>query len=223
MNTSPRNHLGPIGSIDELDLFTKSGVVIDRQMDSDTRVYGSVTNGHGRISSSTTDYLTLFLRKDDGDEFSVLLRDFAVQARVGNRVSLIFAGNKNADWGREAGFLNHDTGREAIRTETIESLAPGPRVAGSGCLLIIVPLLVFAGFIQIAWMFAAFSGGSTLLSLISFALGLAALSSPFVTFIMMRKSRRNRKQQSNELQAQIRLAIQRQIDAARSAPPSVNS
>ena len=127
MNTSPRNHLGPVGSIDELDLFTKSGVVIDRQMESDTQVYGSVTNGHGRISSSTTDYLTLFLRKDDGDEFSVMLQDFAVQARVGNRVSLIFAGNTDSGSGWAAGFLNHDTGREAIRTGMIESLAPTRR------------------------------------------------------------------------------------------------
>jgi hypothetical protein len=217
VSTASRTHLSPITSLDDLDLFTKSGVVIDRQADSETQVYGSVTNGHGRISSSTTDYLTLFLRKDDGDEFSVVLQDFAVQARVGNRVSIIFAGNKNSDWGREAGFLNHDTGREAIREATIESLAPGPRVAGRGCLLIVAPILVFAGFFQVTATVSAFGGVSGVLSLL---LGLATLASPIVTFMLMRKDGKRRVHQATALQSQIRAAIKQQIDAARSAPPS---
>lgn len=213
MNAQATRSLTTIASIDELDLFTKSGVVIDRQTESATRVHGSVTNGHGRISSSTTDYLTLFLRKDDGDEFSVMLQDFSVQARVGNRVSIIFAGNRNSDWGREAGFLNHDTGREAIRTETIESLAPMPK---SGCaLLIVVPFAAFMVLGTAARTALGFGGDQSAIALL---LAMAWLASPFVAFVFMLKRGRRLTREAKRLQAQVLTAIQHQIEAARSTP-----
>ena len=206
----------PITTIDDLYIFARSGTVIDRQAESDTQVYGSVTNGHGRISSSTTDYLTLFLRDANGNEFSAVLQDFSVQARVGNRVSIIFAGTKATRTGRPAGFVNHDTRREAIREATIENLAPGPGVAGRGCLLIVVPILVFAGFFQITATVSAFGGGPGPLSLL---LGLAMLASPVVTFVLMRKNGKRRTSHATALQSQLRAAIQKHIEAARSNPP----
>ncbi|MBI1407043.1 MAG: hypothetical protein GC145_13065 [Caulobacter sp.] len=215
MSTNSRNHLGPITTIDDLDLFTKSGVVIDRQAESDTRVYGSVTNGHGRVSSSTTDYLTLFLRKDDGDELSIVLQDFTVQARVGNRVSIIFASDKNSGSGWAAGFLNHDTRQEVIRTATIESLAPIPK---SGCaLLILVPVGAFMVLGTVARAALGFGGDQSAIALL---LVLAWLASPFVAFGIMLTRGRRLTREAKHLQAQVRAAIQQQIDATRSATPS---
>lgn len=205
----------PITTTDDLYIFTRSGTVIDRQAESDTQVYGSVTNGHGRISSSTTDYLTLFLREADGDEFSAVLRDFPVQARVGNRVSIIFAGTKATQTGRPAGFVNHDTRLEAIRDEAIQSLAPVPK---SGCaLLIVVPILAFLMLGTIARTALGFLGDT---SLIAIALLLGWLVSPFVAFVVMLKRGRRQTRQANDLQSQIRAAIERQIEVARSNPPS---
>lgn len=204
----------PITTIDDLYIFTRSGTVIDRQAESDTQVYGSVTNGHGRISSSTTDYLTLFLREADGDEFSAVLQDFSVQARVGNQVSIIFAGTKATKTGRPAGFVNHDTRREAIRDETIQSLAPVPK---SGCaLLIVVPVLAFLMLGTIARTALGFLGDA---SLIAIALLLGWLASPFVAFVVMLKRGRRQTRQANDLQLQIRAAIEQQIEATRSNPP----
>ena len=204
----------PITTIDDLYIFARSGTVIDRQAESDTQVYGSVTNGHGRISSSTTDYLTLFLREANGDEFSAVLQDFSVQARVGNRVSIIFAGTKATKTGWPAGFVNHDTRRETIRDETIQSLAPVPK---SGCaLLIVVPILAFLMLGTIARTALGFLGDT---SLIAIALLLGWLVSPFVAFIVMLKRGRRQTRQANDLQSQIRAAIQQQIEAAQSNPP----
>lgn len=205
----------PITTIDDLYIFTISGTVIDRQAESDTQVYGSVTNGHGRISSSTTDYLTLFLRGADGEEFSAVLRDFPVQARVGNRVSIIFAGTTVSQTGRPAGFVNHDTRLEAIRDEAIRSLAPVPK---SGCaLLIVVPILASLMLGTIARTALGFLGDT---SLIAIALLLGWLVSPFVAFVVMLKRGRRQTRQANDLQSQIRAAIERQIEVARSNPPS---
>lgn len=207
-----------VTTIDDLYIFAMSGTIIDRQTESDTRVHGSVANGYGRISSSTTETLTLFLQEADGDEFSVVLQDFPVQARVGNRVSIIFAGTKATQSGRPAGFVNHDTRLEALREAAIEDLAPGPAGAGRGCLLIVMPVLVFAGFFQITATVSAFGGGSGVISLL---LVLATLASPVATFMLMRKAGRRRAHQAAALQAQVRAAIARQVEAARANPPTV--
>lgn len=211
---SVENRSTRITKVGELDTFTKSGTVIDHQTDSTTQVYGSVNNGHGRISSSTTDYQTLFVRRDDGSEFSTVLQDFSVPARVGSRVSIIYAGHRGADSGWVAGFLNHDTGREDIREETIRLLAPMPK---SGCLLIIAPIVAFMVFGQIAFTALGFGGDTSAVALI---LTLVWLVSPFVTFVIMRRRGRRLTRDTSQLQAQIRSAIQRQLDSARSAPPS---
>lgn len=214
MIASTTNRLDAITDIAHLDTFTKSGIVVDHQTESKTQVYGSVTNGHGRISSSTTDYQTLFVRRNDGSEFSTVLQDFSVQARTGSRVSIIYAGHRGSDSGWVAGFLNHDTGRQDIRSETIESLAPTPR---SGCLQIVVPIIAFMIFGKVALTALGFGGYNSSLALV---LTLAWIASPFVSFIYMRRRGRRLAQNATHLQSQIKSAIQRQIDDARLKPPA---
>ncbi|GGD90417.1 hypothetical protein GCM10011515_07520 [Tsuneonella deserti] len=204
----------PVASIDDVNVFTKSGVVIDRQADSETSVYGSVSGGRGRISSSTTEYLTLFLRDDEGNEFSVVLQDFSIPVRAGNRLTILFAGTRSSRAGRAAGILNHDTGVESICTATIEGLAPRSK---AGCLLlVVVPILAFLA-LGTASRFALGILGDD--SPIALLLAVAWLASPFVAFVVMLRRGRRETRVAGELRAQIRNLIQQRLDAARTAPP----
>ncbi len=141
-------NITPIKTIDELNIFTRTGMVIDVQKGVRINTTTTTSGGGGYVhpnsggyvsapSTTTThksdDVVTLFIREDDGGEFTPEFTNSDVAVRRGNRVSVVHAGNKNANWGYYAALVNHDTGRNEIRPATAEHLVTRP-----GCSVVVL-------------------------------------------------------------------------------------
>lgn len=144
-----------IESLDELDIFTRTGTVVGNQIWSETHVSGQSKGGGGfvgpggghvsapdvSISSSNTEKLHMFVRKDDGTEFDVRLTNAGISAREGHRVSLIYAANKNADANRVMAVINHSIDKMVVYDKSVPPIIQ-PKVGGF--LGIITPIFMIA-------------------------------------------------------------------------------
>ena len=134
--------------------------------------------------------MTLFIREDEGAEFTAEFTNSSVAVRVGNRVTVGLAGNKNADRGYYAALVNHDTGEKAVLSKASEWLVPRPSGL-SGCLVVLVLLGIL-----IAWPTFGFMLGNIFMLIFGETLGavmgfLASLVIPVGGFMwLFRVSRR---------------------------------
>lgn len=110
----------PITSIDQLDLFVRSGIVVKSETGYSTQVHGrGGANSDVVISSKTTEHLRIFVAEPDGGEFTASFDNLGIAVREGNRVSVVHAGNKAGRSGYAIALVNHDTRQDAIEKETI--------------------------------------------------------------------------------------------------------
>lgn len=117
--------------VEDLPMETLTGTVVSCQIWSETHVHGSSSSqssfvgpqgGHVSapavsISSTTTEKLQLFIRRDDGKEFSQRFIRAGVGIREGNRVSIVYV-PKIGD--EPMALSNHDTGKSRIFENRIQ-------------------------------------------------------------------------------------------------------
>lgn len=125
----------PIRDIADIDVYSKTGKVVDVQLLSETVVSGSGSGGqnggavHVAVSSTSHERAHIFLRQDNGQEIEVDIRNPNVGIRKDHRLSAIYAGPKSHDRGYLVALFNHDTGKQAIydyRIEwTVKRMGPG--------------------------------------------------------------------------------------------------
>ena len=154
-----------ISGMDDLKFVTRTGVVLENQLLSQTHVRGHSSGesqyigpdgGHIRpqqisISSSTSEKAHLFIRGDDGREFDVSFVNAGVAAREGNRVSLVYCGTQaesaeqiTADDHWISAFINHSTGKSRIYEARVRPLAK-PTPSAPWIVRMVGPVLVVAG------------------------------------------------------------------------------
>ena len=63
---------------------------------------------------TTTDHLTLFIKGDDGDEWQESFVDLRVAVRAGNRVTLVYGGDRWSRTGVAVAIVNKDTREVAV-------------------------------------------------------------------------------------------------------------
>lgn len=124
----------PIREVADIDIFTIAGTVLDVQLTSETEVYSSSSGGGGYIgpngghvhapnvsvSSTTHQRAHIFLRKNNGQETDIDIRNPKIGIRTGNKLSVIYAGPKSAERGYMVALYNHDTCNQAIYDSGIE-------------------------------------------------------------------------------------------------------
>ena len=122
-----------ITRIEDLRTETLTGTVVGCKMWSETRVHGGakaqttyVPAGGGHVStpevtvsSTTTEKLHVFIRRDDGREFDQRFVHAGVGLREGNRVSIVYV---PAIGGEPMALANHDTGKSRIYENRIPGL-----------------------------------------------------------------------------------------------------
>ena len=113
-------------SADDLYLFSRSGRAVDVQRYSRTHVttttetpYVHPDSWQSRAPSTTTtitttDHLTLFIKGDDGDEWQESFVDLRVAVRAGNRVTLVYGGDRWSRTGVAVAIVNKDTREVAV-------------------------------------------------------------------------------------------------------------
>ena len=113
-------------SADDLYLFSRSGRAVDVQRYSRTHVttttetpYVHPDSWQSRAPSTTTtitttDHLTLFIKGDDGDEWQESFVDLRVAVRAGNRVTLVYGGDRWSRTGVAVAIVNMDTREVAV-------------------------------------------------------------------------------------------------------------
>lgn len=131
-------------SIDEVEYFTKTGVVLDSRSSSTTHVHGGggQNNTAVRISSSTTNHLHLFVRQDNGNEFDTRFDDLDVAVRTGHRVSVVYAGLKSSKKGYSTGLVVHDTDRSGTCRNTANSLVKRFNSLIGAAMVIFIPFII---------------------------------------------------------------------------------
>lgn len=148
-----------ISEIEQLDLFTRTGVVVGHQNWAETSVStstsgggGMVYNGTGHIGATTTtvssrtaEKLRVFIRDDDGAEIEVNFTDPGFGVREGHRVTFVFAKHRDEELGHAMGVVNHSTQVSAVLGNRINWITPEMSSA-IGCGLLLLPLLA-AGFL----------------------------------------------------------------------------
>lgn len=182
-----------ITTIDELHVFSRTGVVSGCSTWSETRVYGGggANNTNVSISSSVREKQRYFIVDKDGDETEI--NDSGLSVRDGQVVTAVYCGRKNdSNYGFQMGYHNHNTGNSSYVTSSIESLTGKPKKS----------MLYWGIFL------ALFSLVSTAMFIVFFPItaGLAAL---LIYLWVTRTSR------SKVLIAQVRTAIDRQIEESR--------
>lgn len=210
-----------ITNVDDLRTETLTGTVIAAKVWSETRVHGGakaestyVPAGGGHvstpevtISSTTTEKLHLFIKRDDGREFDQRFVHAGLGLREGNRVSIVYVPKIG---GEPMALVNHDTSKSRIYENRIPGLttttysSAGKKVAST-----IVSWAILAGFLALAYF--GFSGelsGSELLSYSGILIAgwiLAILLGPKVP---------------EGLRDRIKATIQQRVDAALAADKS---
>ena len=149
-------NIPPLKTIDDLYIFTRGGTVIDVQKGMKITTTSTTSGGGGYVhptyggsisapSTTTThtshEVTTLFIRDVDGDEFNAEFTDSCVPVRTGNRVSVVFAGNKSVKQGYRAALVNHDTGKQGVITEVGGWLVDSPS-GGEGCGLFLLVMML---------------------------------------------------------------------------------
>ena len=149
-------NIPPLKTIDDLYIFTRGGTVIDVQKGMKITTTSTTSGGGGYVhptyggsisapSTTTThtshEVTTLFIRDVDGDEFNAEFTDSCVPVRTGNRVSVVFAGNKSVKQGYRAALVNHDTGKQGVITE-VGGWLVNSASGGEGCGLFLLVLAV---------------------------------------------------------------------------------
>ena len=149
-------NIPPIKAIDELNIFTRGGTVIDVQkgvkINTTTTTYGGSGYVHptygGSVSAPSTttrhtseEVMTVFIREAGGSEFSVEFTDSCVPVRAGNRISVVFAGNSSVNRGYTAALVNHDTGQQGVITE-VGGWLVNSASGGEGCGLFLLVLIL---------------------------------------------------------------------------------
>lgn len=113
-----------VKTIEELKLFTKTGVVVGTSNWSETHVSGGSSGGGGHIhqgtgyvaaptvsiSSTVVERNRFFLRQASGKEVEVDLHGTRFGVRDGHEVTAVYCGHKDSDWGWLFELQNHDTG-----------------------------------------------------------------------------------------------------------------
>lgn len=111
--------------VEDLRTETLTGTVVGCQTWSETRIHGGAASqssyvgpqgGHVStpaitVSSTTTEELQLFIRRDDGREFELRFVDAGVGFREGNRISIVYVPEIG---GEPMALVNHDTGKSRI-------------------------------------------------------------------------------------------------------------
>lgn len=115
-----------IMSADDLHLFSRSGKAVDVQRHSRTHVtmttetpYVHPDSWQSRAPSTTTtvtttDHLTLFIKDEDGNEWQESFVDLRVAVRPGNRVTLVYGGDRGSSMGVAVAVVNMDTREVAV-------------------------------------------------------------------------------------------------------------
>ena len=149
-------NIPPLKTIDDLYIFTRGGTVIDVQKGMKITTTSTTSGGGGYVhptyggsisapSTTTThtshEVTTLFIRDVDGDEFNAEFSDSCVPVRTGNRVSVVFAGNKSVKQGYRAALVNHDTGKQGVITE-VGGWLVNSASGGEGCGLFLLVLIL---------------------------------------------------------------------------------
>lgn len=140
-----------------------TGEVVSETNRSETHVHGHINrNNGGTISSSTTDYQTIYLKDDEGNEHAPTLVDMTIPCREGQRVTLW---GINDGWWFEA--YNHNTKDGYWNKARIKKYTSPKK-------FIYVSMAVFALIFSINLMNGgeSFMGGIFLGGLASLALGL---------------------------------------------------
>ena len=149
-------NIPPLKTIDDLYIFTRGGTVIDVKKGMKITTTSTTSGGGGYVhptyggsisapSTTTThtshEVTTLFIRDVDGDEFNAEFTDSCVPVRTGNRVSVVFAGNKSVKQGYRAALVNHDTGKQGVITE-VGGWLVNSASGGEGCGLFLLVLIL---------------------------------------------------------------------------------
>ena len=166
-----------IGHIDELQIVTRSGTVVGNQTWSQTHVQGQSSGGSQyigpqgghveapkvSISSTTSERVRLFVREDAGQEFDVDFVNPGVGVREGNRVSILYLGNKSEnpveivsnDY-RIGALVNHSTGKSNVYANRIRGIAAAPvsavsQILGGTLMLAALPLFIASIYYGFKW------------------------------------------------------------------------
>ncbi len=131
-----------IASVEDMHLFDIVGQVVDVQRHAKTHVTTTTTGGgyvhqdswHAQPVSTTTtirstDHLALFVRTDEGRELRESFVDLGIGVRTGNRVRIVYAGDRWSRSGVAVAVANLDTGDVAIER------GQAGRIASPYCLL----------------------------------------------------------------------------------------
>ena len=102
---------------------------------------GSISAPSTTTTHTSHEVTTLFIRDVDGDEFNAEFTDSCVPVRTGNRVSVVFAGNKSVKQGYRAALVNHDTGKQGVITE-VGGWLVNSASGGEGCGLFLLVLIL---------------------------------------------------------------------------------
>lgn len=207
-----------IASMDELDIFTRTGTVVGNQIWSETHVQGGSKGGGGyvgpsgghvaapevSISSSTSEKLNIFVRKDDGSEFDVRLTNAGIAVREGHRVSFIYAANKNSDANRVMAVINHSIDKMVVYDHSVPPIIQ-PKAGGFlGLFSLIFMIALLPLFIYLIYL-----GLSGAISGLSFLLGVGVLLGILFILPLMGKG------PYREMLPKVRAAIKEAIDAAK--------
>ena len=191
-------NIPPLKTIDDLYIFTRGGTVIDVQKGMKITTTSTTSGGGGYVhptyggsisapSTTTThtshEVTTLFIRDVDGDEFNAEFTDSCVPVRTGNRVSVVFAGNKSVKQGYRAALVNHDTGKQGVITEVGGWLVDRPS-GGEGCGLFLLALMLgpVAGFLLTFLLSPLLGGGEDALLKFMLICTIATIAALFLLF-----------------------------------------
>jgi hypothetical protein len=113
-------------SADDLYLFSRSGNAVDVQRHSKTHVTTTTETPYVQPDSwqsraptttttiTTTDHLTLFIKGDHGSEWQESFVDLGVSVRPGNRVTVVYGGDRGSRMGVAVAVVNMDTREVAV-------------------------------------------------------------------------------------------------------------
>ena len=176
-----------VTNIDELNMFVRTGTVIDHQQSvhSSTTVTtsgggGFLHQGSGYVHAPTTttstsseEKLRIFLRRDDGTETEVEFWDAPFGVREGHRVSVVYAGPKAANKGVAVALINHSTDNDELFLHRLDSMLPKM----SGCLALSLILGTPVLFVLLGALVFGSAAGVGMLGLIAgFAIVITKLS-----------------------------------------------
>lgn len=154
--------VSPITDVADINIFSKTGLVIDVQLTSETEIHSSSSGGDGwvgpgggnvsaptvSIRGTSHERAHIYLRQENGREMEIDIRDSGIGIRTGHRLSAIYAGPKSGDTGHLAALLNHDTGKWMVYDTRIEWLL---KRMGPGLVFVILAGLPLSGCVVGNW------------------------------------------------------------------------